>query len=44
MPGGWLAGACRDFLSGLLPRWLGLAKIAIAIEKKVAKQLSAYHL
>jgi hypothetical protein len=41
----WLVGrACRDFLSGLLPRWLGLTKIAIAIEKKVAKQLSAYHL
>jgi hypothetical protein len=43
--GRWLVGgACRHFLSGLLPRWLGLTKIAIAIEKKVAKQLSAYHL
>jgi hypothetical protein len=28
----------------LARRWLGLTKIAIAIEKKVAKQASAYHL
>jgi hypothetical protein len=34
----------RDFLRRFLPRWLGLTKIAIAIEKKVAKQSSAYHL